>query len=422
MLKNNLFITLLLPFSLYALGDYRCTEHSLCESCSIDNVDSFDKAVSAGELTGHLRLAYIHQNDDAPNTDATYATSIGGELKYETARYYNTSLALSTYVSQKVSPLSGDFNKGTLNLDFFNADGSSFAYLGEAYADYHNKGFDVRLGRQKLDTPLNDRDDIRMLPNTFEALTVGYGGIKDFVFVGGYIHRWAGFDSGDDISKFKDIPGDIAENGEHGSYVALLGVMNESFENIELQAWYYGFDKLTDVVYIDGVYEETYSNDTSASFGLQFADYSERDSSKVEGTVYGAMTSASYKPVTLTVAYNSVIDSRTEENIVIGYGGGPYFSSMEEMTIDKINDAQAYVASIDLEPLNGLVLSYAFGHFDGKVTAVDVEYEEHDVILTYQFYEKLDIEASYADIQDKKQSGADNAGYNRTLVRMNYNF
>ena len=417
-----MFITLLLPFSLYALGDYRCTEHSLCEACSIDNADSFDKAVSTGELTGHLRLAYIRQNDDAPNTDATYATSIGGELKYETARYYNTSLAVATYISQKVSPASGDFNKGTLNPDFFNAEGSSFAYVGEAYVDYYNKAFNIRLGRQKLDTPLNDRDDIRMLPNTFEALTVGYGGIKDFVFVAGYIHRWAGFDSGDDISKFKDIPGDIAENGEHGSGVSLFGVMNESLENIELQAWYYGFDKLTDVVYIDGIYEDTYSDDMAASLGLQFADYSERDSSKVEGTVYGAMASASYKPLTLTLAYNSVVDNRTEENIVIGYGGGPYFSSMEEMTIDKINDAQAYVASIDLEPLNDLVLSYAFGHFDGKVAAVDVEYEEHDVILTYQFYERLDIEASYADIRDKKQSGADDAGYNRTLVRMNYNF
>ena len=422
MLSKNIIATFFLPLSLYALGDYRCTEHSLCEACTITNVNSFDQALSTGKFTGHLRLAYIHQNDDAPNTDATYSTSIGGELKYETARYYNTSFAVATYISQKITPMSGDFNKGTLNPDFFDANGNSFAYVGEAYIDYYNRGFNIRLGRQKLDTPLNDRDDIRMLPNTFEALTIGYGGIKDFVFVAGYITRWAGYDSGNDISKFKDIPGDIAENGEHGSSVSLFGVMNESFENIELQAWYYGFDKLTDVVYIDGIYEDTYNDDTTVSFGLQFANYSQRDSSNVEGTVYGATSSISYEPLTVTLAYNSVVDSNIEESIVIGYGGGPYFTSMEEMTIDKISDAQAYVASIDFEPLDKLVLSYAFGHFDGKVAASDVEYEEHDIILTYQFYERLDIEASYADIQNKKQSGADDAGYNRTLVRMNYNF
>jgi len=97
------------------------------------------------EIEGHIRLAYINQNNDAAATSNIYATS---------------------------------------------------------------------LGRQKQDTPLNDRDDIRMLPNTFEAAIIRYDGLKDFVFAGGYIDSWAGYDSGQDISHFKDILRKIVTTGE----------------------------------------------------------------------------------------------------------------------------------------------------------------------------------------------------------------
>lgn len=417
--KSKIIFCLFASLPLYAMHDYRCTDTCLCEEHSSVNVASFDKAFEKGNVSGNLRLAYINQ-DNVATTD-TYATSVGGELKYETAKFYHTSFALSTFVSQKVSSLSGDFNKNELNLDFFDSDGSSFAYLGEAYIDYSYKKFDVRVGRQKLDTPLNDRDDIRMVPNTFEALTLGYGGIEDFVFMAGYITRWAGFDSGGDISAFKDIPGDIDSTGEHGSRTYLAGIMNSSVENLDLEAWYYDFDKLVAVLYADAIYEANYNENIPLSFGAQYAHYHEKSSSMVEGDVYGVNFGTGYDIFNIGAAYNSV-NTENGKIIVIGHGGGPYFTSMEEMTIDAISNAEAYVLSADIELVKELVLSYAFGHFDGKDATTDVEYEEHDIVLTYQFYEKLDIEASYADINDKKNSGSNDTGYKRSLVRLNYKF
>ncbi len=413
------FAVFISAMPLLAMHDYRCTDTCLCEEHHSLNVSSFDKAFEQGNVSGNIRVAYINQ-DNAIGADS-YATSIGGELKYETAKFYHTSFALSTFISQKVSPLSGDFDKDELNLDFFDSDGSSFAYLGEAYIDYNYKNFDVRIGRQKLDTPLNDRDDIRMVPNTFEAVTIGYGGIEDFVFMAGYITRWAGFDSGEDISAFKDIPGDISATGEHGSHAYLAGVMNSSVENLDLQAWYYDFDKLAGVLYADAVYESNYNDNIPLSLGLQYAHYHEKSSSMVEGNVYGVNFATGYNIFNISAAYNSV-DTQNGKIIVIGHGGGPYFTSMEEMTIDAISNAQAYVVSADMELFQNLTLSYAFGHFDGKDGLSDVEYEENDVILAYQFYEKLDVEASYADINDKKNSGSGDTGYKRGLVRLNYNF
>ena len=404
---------------LLAMTDYRCTDTCLHEESPLIEVNSFAKAFQNGDASGDIRLAYINQNNvGGANSDAT---ALGGELKYETAKFYHTSLALSTFISQKISPLSGNIDKDELNLDFFDSDGYSFAYLGEAYIDYNHKNLDIRVGRQKLDTPLSDKDDIRMVSNSFEALSVGYGGIKDFVFMASYITKWAGYDSGGDISAFKDMPGDIDASGEHGSHTYIAGIMNSSIENLELQVWYYDFDKMAGVLYGDAVYESSYNDNIPLSFALQYGHYNEKSSSLVAGDVYGATFSTGYSKFNIALAYNNV-NTQSGKIVVLGYGGGPYFTSMEEMTIDAISNAQAYVVSADIELVKDITLSYAFGHFDGKDGGADVEYEEHDIVLAYQFYEKIDIEASYAGVSDKKNSGSSDTGYKRSLVRLNYNF
>ncbi len=409
----------------FAMQDYRCSSVCLCDGTDFVSVDSFDDVFTQGEVSGHIRLAHVRQNNDATTTPDTYGTAIGGEIKYESAKYYNTSIGLSLFVSQNITPLSGDFNTGKLNLDFFDGDGSSLTYFGEAYIDYYYNNFDLRIGRQKLDTPFNDRDDIRMVPNTFEAVTLGYGGIKDFVFVSGYITAWAGYDSGQNISKFKDIPGTIGATGETGKYAVFFGVMNKSFENVELQAWYYGFDKQTDLEYIEATYEVSLNSDIGISLAGQYAHYHERSSSMIEGDVYGGVTGVTYKGIGISFAYNDVI-TPGNQTIIIGYGGGPYYTSMEEMTIDSIDDASAYVVGMEIDlsqtVLQNLGFSYAFGRFDGTNAAAPVEYEEHDIIFSYIASDKLDFEASYALVDDKKNSGSNDAGYKRTLLRLNYAF
>lgn len=420
----GIFFASILP--LYALQDYRCTQKSLCEIQEYKEVSSIDEAFAEGRTEGDIRLLYINQDNHAEGAPTTYGTSIGGQLKYETAKWNHISVAASAFVSQKIGGLSGDHSKGELNLDIFGEDGNSFAYMGEAYLDYAYKQFDLRIGRQKLDTPMNDRDDIRMLPNTFEAVILGYGGIEDFVFVGGYIQRWAGYDSGSDISMFKDMPGDVDSDGNVKKGVLLAGVMNESFENIELQAWYYDFDKVAKVAYLDAVYAAEYKSGLSVQTGLQLGDYRESSSSGTDGDVYGGILVMGYSSLSLGAAFNTM-DTEEGKTIVLGYGGGPYFTSMEEMTIGYMNDAEAYVfsAEVDFEALSisGLGLYYAYGKFNGNDGAGDPQkYEENDIVLSYGFRENADIEISYAMVDDKAHSGAEDAGYDRFLIRANYYF
>jgi len=417
----------LVAMPLFALSDYRCTEKNLCEIEAYKEVDSIDEAFAEGKAEGNIRLAYIDQDNHAAGAADTYGTSIGGQLKYETAKFNSVSLAAAAFVSQKISPLSGDKDKGELNGDFFGTDGDSFAYLGEAYVDYGYENFDLRLGRQKLDTPLNDRDDIRMLPNTFEALMAGYGGITDTILVAGYINRWAGYDSGDDISMFKDMPGGLDADGKAIKGVFLAGVMNESIENVELQAWYYDFDKTAGVLYTEAVYTAEYRSGLGVEAGIQYANYSEKSASAIEGDVYGGVISLGFEGVAFGVACNRV-DAADGKSMILGYGGGPYFTSMEEWTIDGMNDGEAYVLGVEVDfskmLLEGLGLAYAYGKFNGneQTTADASKVEEHDLILSYAFAENTDLEVSYADVADKTNSGVNDTGYDRILARFNYYF
>ncbi|MFH0709946.1 MAG: OprD family outer membrane porin [Pseudomonadota bacterium] len=374
----------------------------------------------AGKASGQIRAAYVNQ-DNAVDTD-TYGTSLGGVLKYETADWNGLKLGVGAYVSQKIHGATGSFEDAQANPDLFGEDTKSYAYVGEAYLDYTMNDFNLRLGRQLIDTPFADTDDIRMHPNTFEAAIATYSGIEGTTLFGGYIKRWAGYDSGDDISKFKKFT-------ENSSGTVVVGVVNESVENLALQGWYYNIDELSNAVYADAVYIIPFSETMGLELSTQYANFSEKKASGMDGNVYGIGAAFNVGALTFGAAYNKASNDEGK-SVSNGFGGGPYMTSMEEMTIDGFEDVKAYQLSVELDladmGLEGLVFTALYGDF--KSTPVDMKVKEIDLIAAYEISEALSAEVSYAMIDDKNKNTFDNngtpddGGYDRFLVRLNYNF
>lgn len=375
-----------------------------------------------GKVGGEIRAAYVSQDNEVDQD--TYGTSLGGILKYETAEWNGLKLGAGAYVSQKLHFATGSFDEGKANADLFGKDTKSYAYVGEAYLDYTMEGLNLRVGRQMIDTPFADTDDIRMHPNTFEVAVASYRGIEATTLVGGYMTRWAGYDSGDDMSKFK-------KTAEGSNGVAMVGVMNESIENLSVQGWYYGADKVADLYYADAAYAIWFSEETGLELSAQYAAFREdtqADGTKsgVDGRVYGLEAAFNAGPVTVGAAYNrgSNDEGKTPP---IGFGGGPYTTSMEEMTIEGLEDVRAhrFSAQIDMAAAGaeGLSLSVQYGVFKSKPADIDVR--ESDVIAAYALNERLGIDASYARIEDRNDNSGDSGtdgGYSRFLVRVSYNF
>lgn len=381
------------------------------------NASSIDEAFAAGKASGQIRAAHVTQDNEASND--TYGTSIGGVLKYETAAWNDIKFGVAAYVSQKLGFATG--NDAKTNLDFFDEEGKSYAYVGEAYLDYTIDDFNLRVGRQQIDSPFADTDDIRMHPNTFEAAMATYTGLAGTTLLGGYVTRWAGYDSGDEKSTFKELDG---VNGESNGAV-VIGALNESIENLSVQGWYYGADKIADLYYADAAYGIAFSEETGLELSAQYARFNEKRDSGADGSVYGIGAALSAGPVTLGAAYNRSSNDEGKAS-PIGFGGGPYMTSMEEWTIEGMNDVKAYQLSAELDMagagIEGLTLSALYGSFKSDTDGTKIR--EFDVIAAYELSERVWADAGYASIDDcnNNADGGGDAGYSRFLVRVGYNF
>ncbi len=388
------------------------------------SASSIDEAFITGKASGQIRIAYTSMEYDAGGND--YATTLGGILKYETADWNGLKLGAAAYVSQKIQGATGTAEDNHLNTELLDREGKSYTYMGEAYADYTIDGLNLRVGRQMLDTPFADTDDIRMHPNTFEAAVATYSGIEGTTIVGGYVTRWAGYDSENDTEskhEFKKLSED--SNG-----AAVIGIVNESIENLALQGWYYSADKIADLYYTDAVYTIPLSETAGVELSAQYAAFREdtqADGTKsgADGSVYGIGAAVNMGPLILGAAYNRGSNDEGK-SAPIGFGGGPYFTSMEEWTIEGMNDVKAYQFSAELDladaGLEGVTLTALYGNFKSDTDGTKVS--ETDLIASLELSEAITGDISYAMINDKNNNadGGNDAGYDRFLVRLNYNF
>lgn len=381
-----------------------------------------------GSVNGLIRLGYVDQDNDT-GTDR-YTTAIGTIVKYETPAWKGLKIGIAGYGSQKLPFATGSRFEDKSDKDFLSAHGNSFTYLGEAYVDYAVNDFSIRVGRQLIDTPLVNTDDIRMLPNTFEAATATYKGIEKTTITAGFIKRWAGYDSPrghtDSMNEFKKF-GEL--HASIGTY--LIGVSNESIDRFKVQGWYYSIDEEANIGYTDGIYKMIFSDSQSLELSAQIAHYQEDKRSdgtlsNTDGYVYGLAANYEWKMATLGAAYNQTFN-KDNTFVNLGLGSGPFYTSVEEWTLSGMEDAKAYRGSLAINVtemgIKGLTLTSAYGLF--KSAPKDQRVEEWDVIANYTYDEAFSLDISYANINDKHnnatRSGSD-AGYNRFLARLHYRF
>ncbi|MEN4045300.1 OprD family outer membrane porin [Sulfurimonas sp. NWX367] len=151
-------------------------------------VDSLKEAFTEGMFYGRFRTNFFYWDWDVEN----YATGgkqkdnknngVGGSLIYKSAPFKGFSGTVGLYTSQ--------------NLDFFRMDKQDAKYaksgkdtfsrynlstgghygitdLGQAYLQYDaTKKTTVKVGRQMFETVFTKSNDTKMIPNTFDGLTV----------------------------------------------------------------------------------------------------------------------------------------------------------------------------------------------------------------------------------------------------------
>jgi imipenem/basic amino acid-specific outer membrane pore len=381
------------------------------QSKDIAIVESVKLMFSDGKISGQIRTMYTGYKQKQVGTEDTYATAVGGVLKYELAEFKGFNAGVALYASRDIGLLTGDGTKQ--NNELSSTDGS-YVDLAEAYVNYSYKDLNIRLGRQTLDTPLADSDDIRIIQNTFNAyvLSFAYQGID---FTAGHIVSWQGVDAGLDAGWSR-----VADKTDGTNFGGIT-----YNDGLEFGLWYYNMTKQANATYVEFGGNHDLNKDMQVHAMIQYLHESEHDSSGIGADIYGALFEFIAYNIGFHIAYDKA-NKKTGLGSFSGLGGGTLYTSMDTMILDNIavdRDAEAIVAGVTYS-YDKFGFLYAYGDFDGDADAVGTKTHivEQDMGVEYNINESFLISAIYVISEDKLSSTYTSDDWNRLQLMINYNF
>jgi hypothetical protein len=393
------------------------------------DVYHLDTFFTQGRVGGQLELMYSGYRERGSNATGAnpYSTAIGGQLQYETGHWHGFGLGVEFTTVHEIAPLSGESGKGERAVMLVSPQGS-YTQLSQAYLEYLNQGFIFRAGRQVIETPLADSDDIRIVNNTFEAYTASYK-TETLSWMGGFISRWQGTDAGMLDKAWQ-------KTGKNGTWFTGITYIED---RIHLGAWYYDISETepgnvmgtgigNSSTYIDGTVHALANDAFSFDISTQYLHQSEKENSGTKADIYGMMLEAEVSDFGFMAAYNKRVadDDKTSFS---GFGGGTLFTNMDNMIIDTIigGDVDAYVLGASYR-VGEVTVSYAYGNFQRDATAVlpKENIVEHNVVAAYAYSDHLTLSAFVTVNENKEDTGTNainNSGdFTNLRISASYNF
>ena len=327
---------------------------TLLLTSSVAMGDTIDDAFANGKFSGQFRTFYIDRTYSGILENNRNSLAIGGNLGFETAPWYDLSLGARFY-STNFMEIHGDDPRTTNSYDpsLFGNNFDSYTFIGELYANYKMNNTNIKIGRQKLDTPLAGADDARMLPSLFEAVVVSNTDIKDTTLIAAHVTKESvgtfgnayapagalGLQSGYGLGfadatsgRFRDM-GAVALGGDTNTDgVSAVAAIYSGMPGLKLQAWdYYAYDILN-AVYLQADYgwnaTESLKLNASAQY-INESDVGDRLAGNVDSNYWAAKFGANYGDMGVYTAYSqtgSSTGSSMNGGIITPWGGMPAFT------------------------------------------------------------------------------------------------
>ncbi|WP_456322439.1 OprD family outer membrane porin [Hydrogenimonas sp.] len=380
-----------------------------------------EKAEPLEHATAQFRAGYIDLNMKGDSADPdSDAFAVGGHVRLDSKRWHGIMVGAEGYFVEDMGLQDDDSNK--VNGDFFDANKEGFATLSQAFIDGKWGNTEIKIGRQMIDTPHADSDDIRMMPNYFMAYLLTNTDIEGLTLTLGQVDQMAGWENGVNARKFISVE-KVLGTAKSTNGIYLASAVYEGIENLSLQAWYYDIDDIADVIYLEAGYELPTEWATFA-FGAQYDTASDRGdklAGDIDSSTWGVSAEAGFENgLALTAAYNS---DNGDTGAFGSLGGGPFFTSLEDQTIDAIGqkgDAWIVGAGYDFGQIGveGLSAGVVYGSFKAD-NSYNYETAETDLSLEYAIGETFNATLAYAIVDDKTTADSD---YDQLRIILNYNF
>ncbi|HIC43572.1 MAG TPA: outer membrane porin, OprD family [Sulfurimonas sp.] len=153
-------------------------------------VDHFSDIFTEGMIYGRLRANWLFQqydNESEGNVENQNILGLGGSLLYKTAPYAGFSAVAGIYYASAGTNIDNqpsainNLKSGKDLINRYNAvngRSQSFAVLAQAYIQYEHQDFKARIGREVFNSFFTKSNDSKMIPNTFEGISLESKDIK----------------------------------------------------------------------------------------------------------------------------------------------------------------------------------------------------------------------------------------------------
>lgn len=160
-------------------------------------VEDIAEMFSKGMFYGRLRTnSFFFDWEDESNGKDHQVAGFGGSLIYKTGYLNGFGVTTGIYTTHARGSLDNSeanyykAGKDVMNrYDALNGNNSAITSIAQAYLEYKNKEFSLKVGRQIFESFLTKSNDTKMIPNTFEGLTLSGKGLLDSSYKLAYLTR-----------------------------------------------------------------------------------------------------------------------------------------------------------------------------------------------------------------------------------------
>ena len=290
-----------------------------------------------------------------PDDTQTYTWAAGGELAYASGRWRDwLSLGGSLYTSQPLDAPEDQDGSGLLGPGQ-----EPITVIGQAYLQFNKDTLAARLYRQDFQTPYLNRQDNRMIPNTFEA----YVFVQDKQKMDwgmGHVTKMKQRNS-DKFIPMSEVAG--ADGSDRG--VTMLAGRYSVSEDINFGALTLYHWDIFNTLYAEINWGRQFSEQLDFKLGGQYSDQRSVGDERI-----GAFTTHSWGTKAVISIYNTIFtlaytDTDTGAAIRSPFGGRPGYNSLMLADFDRAGE-QAW----------RLGVSYNFNRLGAKGVSILVNIAE----------------------------------------------
>lgn len=402
--------------------------------------------------------------------------TLGGSLIYKSAYYRGVSMVAGLYTTHAKGNLHKDeaylykSGKDVISRHELLTRGKlGITVLAQAYFAYKYKESEMKLGRQVFETFLTKSNDTKMIPNTFEGLTLRSYALPKTLIKMAYLSKqklrdhsefhhlfaygdsttstYDNFTQNDDSAMHQGITSLSLKTKGIKDKLFIMEMRNRSIKNFELKLNYTAVPKLLSYAILQADYSLDvgdwmvipavrfmYQSDigaghiAGASIKNETSGYTHPDS--LDGTMYAAKVDMIQEALKLRFAYSAIGD---KADIVAPWRGFPTGGFTRAMGQHNwYANTKSYLFQVDyaFEDIADMkvISRFVVQDFDDSKAAVQADSNVFTFDLAKVFEHNLYVKTRYAHVMGKHDTIASNgfkkldSSYDEIRFEMNYLF